>query len=212
MARGPRVVAELGRPETPEETADRKAESSRVYRSSQSFRNLVAALLATLAVVLVIVLGVPRGDPAPTPPIDVAQVAQGVSADEGRPVLVPDVSTTWLVNGADIAGGDQPAWTIVYATDGSSFLRVSQAFDTDSDWALTTLAGKKPAGTVAIDGVTWDRWAISDPASAGNVSFALGTQAGPDYVLVYGNADEATTTAVASSLGDQIRELTEGTR
>ena len=51
MARGPRIVAELGRPETPDETAARKAESSRVYRASQNTRNLVAALLVTLAVV-----------------------------------------------------------------------------------------------------------------------------------------------------------------
>jgi hypothetical protein len=42
-----RVVAELGRPETPEETAARKAESSRVYRSSQNFRNLIAARAST---------------------------------------------------------------------------------------------------------------------------------------------------------------------
>ena len=49
MARGPRVVAELGRPETAAETAARKAESSRVYRSSQTTRNLIAALLVTIA-------------------------------------------------------------------------------------------------------------------------------------------------------------------
>ncbi|MEN2740084.1 DUF4245 family protein [Microbacterium sp. X-17] len=212
MARGPRVVAELGRPETPEETADRKAESSRVYRSSQTFRNLIAALLVTLAVVVVVVLGVPRGDLAPTPTIDVAQAAQSASTDMGRPILVPDVSSTWLVNGAAVAGAEQPVWTIVYATDGNAFLRVSQAFGAGSDWALTTLAGKRPAGTTTIDGVPWDVWRISDVQSAGNVSFALGTQAGPDYVLVYGNADEATTTALASGLTGQIRGLEGGAR
>ncbi|HYP73058.1 MAG TPA: DUF4245 domain-containing protein, partial [Microbacterium sp.] len=62
MASGaPRVVAELGRPETPQETADRKAASSAAYRSSKTFRNLIAALLITVAVVAVVYLGVPRG-------------------------------------------------------------------------------------------------------------------------------------------------------
>ena len=61
MARAPRVVAELGRPETAQETADRKAEFSRTYRASQNTRNLIAALLVTLAVVVVIVFAVPRG-------------------------------------------------------------------------------------------------------------------------------------------------------
>ena len=43
MAQHPRIVAELGRPETPDETASRKAESSRVYRASQNTRNLIVA-------------------------------------------------------------------------------------------------------------------------------------------------------------------------
>ena len=43
MAKQPRVVAELGRPETPDETAARKAASSAAYRSSKTVRNLVVA-------------------------------------------------------------------------------------------------------------------------------------------------------------------------
>ena len=65
---GPRIVAELGRPETPQETADRKAASSARYRSSKTFRNLVAALLITIAVVAVVYLaGATLGQAAPTP-------------------------------------------------------------------------------------------------------------------------------------------------
>lgn len=211
MARAPRVVAELGRPETPDETAARKAESSRVYRSSQTFRNLIAALLATLAVVVVIALGVPRGEPAPTPPIDVARAAAQASQDYGRAVLSPAVSSSWRVNGADASGGSAPVWTIVYATDGGAYLRVSQAFDARPDWALSALGGKRPGDTVTLEGITWDRWRIGDPSAAGNVSFALGTQAGSDYVLVSGNADEATASAVAAGLTDQLRTLTKET-
>jgi hypothetical protein len=212
MARGPRVVAELGRPETPEETAARKAESSYVYRSSQTFRNLVAALLATLAIVLVVILGVPRGDLAETPPIDVAQVAAGVADTYERTVLTPDVPSSWLVNGAAVSAGSVPEWTIVYAADGSAFLRVTQAFDADAEWPLTALAGKRPDGEVQIDGRAWERWSIADPSSTGNVSFALGTHAGPDYVLVYGNADEQTTTTLAASLSAQLDEISGGAR
>jgi hypothetical protein len=55
-----RVVAELGRPETPDETAARKAENSRAHRANQTTRNLLLALLASLAIVLFIVLVVVR--------------------------------------------------------------------------------------------------------------------------------------------------------
>ena len=61
-ARPPRVVAELGRPETPEETAARQAENSLKHRQRQTVTNLVLALGASLLVVLALVLLVPRSD------------------------------------------------------------------------------------------------------------------------------------------------------
>ena len=41
----PAIVAELGRPETPDETAERKAETSRKHRAGQTTFNLVVALI-----------------------------------------------------------------------------------------------------------------------------------------------------------------------
>ena len=67
-----RIVAELGRPETPEEAAARQAESSRRYRTSKTFPNLVWALLVCLGVVLLIVLLVPRDDAPVARDLDVA--------------------------------------------------------------------------------------------------------------------------------------------
>ena len=78
MSKQPPIVAELGRPETPEETAARKAEFSKTYRAGQSFRNLIAALIITLAVVAVVIFGVPRGEPASEPQIDLPGIAADV--------------------------------------------------------------------------------------------------------------------------------------
>lgn len=210
MARDPRVVAELGRPETPDETAARKAESSRIYRSSQNTRNLIAALLVTLAVVAVIIFAVPRGEPPAAAPIDVAAVAQGVESAEGRTVLVPDVPDEWIVNQASIEGDSVSAWTIVYVPDESAgFLRIAQGFDADPAWATRILSGAAVDDTVTIGGVEWDRYSIPDPARAGNVSAALSTQAGDDIVLVYGSTDDASLERAAASVGEQIIELRE---
>ena len=79
MSKQPPIIAELGRPETPDETAARKAASSKAYRSSQTVRNLVAALAVTLAVVAVIIFAVPRGEPVERAPLDVRPSRRGSS-------------------------------------------------------------------------------------------------------------------------------------
>lgn len=211
MAQNPRIVAELGRPETPDETAARKAESSRIYRGSQNTRNLVAALLATLAVVVVIMFGVPRGTPPAREPIDVAATAAQVAEAEDRTVIAPETPVDWLVNRASIEGGDSVrAWTVVYAPEDAerSFVRFSQGFDADQGWTTRVLSGSAPEDTVTIDGVVWDRYEL-DSSRSGNLSAALATTAGPDTILIYGAASAATLEKAADAVSDQVIALRE---
>lgn len=211
MSRKPRVVAGLGRPETPQETADRKAESSRVYRSSQTFRNLIAALIATVAVVAVIVFAVPRGEPTERPLIDVAKIAADVESTSERPVVVPELGDFWRVNAAGLEGGAVTVWNITLAPSGErerGFIRVAQAFDADVTWAPQVTGGMAPTGTTEIDGVTWDVFDMGDRGTA-NVTYALGTQAGPDYVLLYGSRSADSTNELAESLTAQLSDLKE---
>ncbi|BDZ38932.1 DUF4245 family protein [Microbacterium suwonense] len=211
MSRKPGIVAELGRPETPQETADRKAESSRVYRSSQSFRNLIAALLVTVAVVAVIVLAVPRGEPTTTPPIDVAKIAADVASTSERPVIVPETGDFWRVNAARLEGGATRVWSVTLAPAGEKergFIKLGQAFDADVTWAPQVTGGMAPTGTEDIDGITWDVFDLGDRGSA-NVTYALGTQAGHDYVLIYGSRSADSTKKLAESLTAQLSDLKE---
>jgi hypothetical protein len=202
-----RIVAELGRPETPEETAARKAESSRRYRSSKTFRNLLAALLATVGVVAVVVLGVPRGDIAAPPAIDVAAEAAAVEQTLNRPVLRPELPG-WRVNSVTLEGETVETWTVVYVpSDGQGYLRVAQGFDADEAWPVELLGGSRPTGSVTIDGILWDEYRITDTVRAGNVSYALYTEAGADGVLVYGSASEDAAGTAARALADGIRSL-----
>lgn len=212
MNKPARIVAELGRPETPEETAARKAASSKAYRSSQTMRSLVAALLVTLAVVLVIVLIVPRGEPTDAKEIDVAGIAADVESTMGSPALVPELGDFWRVNAAGLESGATVVWDITLAPaaqDERGFVRMAQAFDADVAWAPQRLNGIAPTGTVSIDGLEWD---VFEPGSAGasqNITHAIGTQAGDDYVLLYGSRSAASTAQLAETLVPQIRALSE---
>ncbi|AOX46961.1 DUF4245 family protein [Microbacterium sp. BH-3-3-3] len=206
-----RVVAHLGRPETPQEAADRKAESSRRYRSSKTFRNLIAALLVTVAVVLVVVAAVPRGEPAPRPEPDVVALTADLESDRGRPVLTPSLGEGWRVNQATIEGsGGTQAWTMVYVRSGESgFLRIAQGFDADEAWAGQLLDGTRATDTTTIDGIEWNVYRPANPAGTGNIEYALATAAGPDYVLVYGDAAPETAALAAASVTSQIEQLRE---
>jgi hypothetical protein len=211
MASSPRIVAELGRPETPEETAARKAESSRIHRNSRTIRNGIAALLVTLAVVLVIVFAVPRGAMPPAEPIDVAAEAAEVQASLERTVIVPDAPDDWTINRATVEGdGATRAWTVVYAPD-RGFINVAQGFDADTAWPSRLLSGRSATGTTTIDGLVWTVYEISEPSSTANISYALSTAAGADTVMIYGRTDADTAAEVAASVADDVRALREET-
>lgn len=207
MASGPRVVAELGRPETPQETADRKAASSAAYRSSKTLRNLITALLVTVAVVAVIYLGVPRGSLVEPEPVDVPAAAQAAQASLDHTLLVPIVPEDWRANSARLEG---QMWRVVYAPP-SGFVRIAQGLDAPADWASRQLGGFAPTGSVSIDGIEWDEYTIPASARTDSISYALSTPAGTDRVLIYGATDPATAAQAARGVTDQIRTLREET-
>jgi len=206
------IVAELGRPETPEETAARKAASSKAYRSSQTVRSLVAALIATLAIVLVIVFAVPRGEPASAPTVDMVGIAGDVESTMDSPVIVPDLGDFWRVNAAELTSGATVVWDVTLAPsaeDERGFIRLAQAFDADSSWAPQRLNGTAPTDTTSIGGLEWDVFELGDAGAKQNITHAIGTQAGDDYLLLYGSRSADSTAELAESLVPQIRDLSE---
>lgn len=212
MSKSAPIVAELGRPETPEETAARKAASSKAYRSSQTMRSLVAALLVTLAVVLVIVFAVPRGEPTAAEDIDVVGIAANVESTMDRSAVVPELGDFWRVNAAALESGATVVWDVTLAPaddDERGFIRMAQAFDADVAWAPQRLNGVAPTDSVDIGGLEWDVFAPGKAGADQNINYAIGTQAGDDYVLLYGSRSAASTAELAESLVPQIRALSE---
>ncbi len=206
MAGSPRIVAELGRPETPEETADRKAAASYAYRSSKTLRNLIVALGLTLLVVAAIVFAVPRGEMPARGPIDVAAAAEESSETFGRPLVAPEAPSDWIVNSAEVdnvAGAS--AWLIVYAPP-SGYIRVAQGFDTDQAWASRALDGAAVSESLTIGGLTWDNYQLSSAANDRNISYALSTDTESGTVLVYGATDEDTAHVAAEQVAAALAE------
>lgn len=202
----PRIVAELGRPETPEEAAARKAESSRRHRENRSFTNLIAAVVVCLALVLVMVLVVVRPGLPEREPIDVAAAAAGAQAVTDEPLVVPELPEEWAANVAEIRTGsdDVISWYAGYVTPGDEFLFLRQAVDANPTWLVTAIEGAAPTGERTIDGITWvehDQRAAEDP---GNLAYVLTTEQDASTVIVGGTADDAELQAFAEAVSAQL--------
>lgn len=206
--RPPRVVAELGRPETPEETAARKAENSRNHRQRQTVRNLVLALGASLLVVLVIVLIVPRSDAPIEPDIDVAAVAEQAQIAIDDQLAVPDLPEGWRANAAEIrssAADGVTAWYVGYLTPSDEYIGVYQGVDANPTWVAGLLSRTLATGTTTIDGIeytVYDNRESSD--DIGNARYALTTEAGGTTFVLLGTATDEEFTTLASALTPTI--------
>lgn len=192
------IVAELGRPETPEETAARKANDSRLYRQRKTVNNLVFSLLVTLGMVVVIVLMVPRGTGGfEDLSIDVTAAAADHSPTAGRTLIAPDVPEDWKAKQAQLrSDGSIEYWYIGYTTANGAYAAVVQAFDIegrelDSRWIAEQLEEQKPTGEETMAGIDWVVYDHPNRSPDGaNMIFGLeGTidgALGSTTLLVYG--------------------------
>jgi len=206
--RPPRVVAELGRPETPEETRIRLAENSRSYRARKTVNNLVLSLLVTVAAVLVLVLLVPRSEAPLDRPVDFASVAAQLQTGIDEPLLVPELPDGWRSNAAQwrVGGSDKiPSWYIGLLTKGNQFIGLTQGLGANPSWVSAQLKNAPAADTRLIDGVRWDVYRNTAPENdRGNFDYALVTKAGTSVYLLVGTASETEFDELAGVLAAQI--------
>jgi hypothetical protein len=204
----PRVVAELGRPETPDEAAARKAASSRRHRENRTFTNLLAAIVVCLGVVVVMVLVVVRPPMPEREPIDVAAAAEGSQIVAHEPLIVPELPEGWGSNAAEIRTGadDIVTWHVGYITPAEQYVFLQQAIDANRTWLVTATDSATPTGERTIDGVSWveyDQRAIEDP---GNLAYVLTTEHGASTVVVGGTADDAELQLFAEAVSAQLAD------
>ena len=191
--REPRVVAELGRPETPEETAKRKAEDSVKHRQRQTVRNLVGSLVASLAVVAVIVLIVPRSDTPIERDGDVASIAAPAQVGLEQELAVPELPEGWRSNDASLRQSEADgvtAWYAGYLTPSDEYAGMYQGLGANPTWTADLLANTVASGVVTIDGVEWTVYDNRESdADVGNARYGLVTEAGESTFVLLGTAD-----------------------
>lgn len=188
-AKEPAIVAELGRPETPEETAARKAETSRKHRSNQTALNLIVATIASLAIVLILVIVVVRPAPPAAEPIDFGAIAAQAQPGADAPLIVPALPETWSANAARFGNRTQvPTWYIGFITPSSQFIAFNQGIDANPSWETDVLERAQATDTVTIDGLTWTVYDQRDRADTGNYAYAMVATVENSTVVLHGTA------------------------
>lgn len=201
------IVAELGRPETPEETAARKAETSRVHRANQTTLNLVAALVVCLGVVLLIVLVVVRPAPEPKDPIDYAAIAQQAQAGIDEPLVSPSLPDDWSANSARMqTTSGVTSWYIGLITPSTQFIGLRQGIDANPTWLANQLDFSQNTGAIAIDGITWQLYDNRDRDDTGNLAYVMTAEHGASTIVLFGTAPDPEFETLAASVSAQLKK------
>lgn len=208
------IRADLGRPETPQERADRKAQNSRNYRGSKTTNNLVIALVVSLAVVLATVLVVVRPEQSSVDAVDYVAVAADAQPGVDEPLADPPLPPGWSANRADLQRNTDESftWYIGLLTPKDQFIALEQGINTNPGWFAGLLGSVKPTGTVTIDGVEWTIYDDRASNSTGNFAYSLGTTVGGSDYLLHGTAVDGEFDTLATVLAeDQFADTTTGT-
>ncbi|MFM9877382.1 MAG: DUF4245 domain-containing protein [Rhodoglobus sp.] len=201
----PAVVAELGRPETTEETAARKAENSRKRRTNQTALNLVAATIASLGIVLFLVVVVVRPTPEPTPGVDYATIATQSQPDAAAPLIVPTLPDTWSANAAKFSERNAvPTWYVGFITPSVQFIALNQGIGANPTWQSVILDNAIQTGTVTIDGIDWTIYDQRDQADSGNFAYSMAATVAQSTVLLHGTAPVGEFELLAASIASEV--------
>jgi len=204
------IVAELGRPETPDEIADRKAASRLAHRSNQTTLNLVIALGASLLVVFLIVIVVVRPDQVSAPKtVDWTAVARDAQQSVSTPLVVPALPKTWSANRAELidaktASDGIASWQVGFLTPSTQYIGLTQGISANASWVATQLSDKAPTGDENYGGVAWKVYDHRSADRPGNLAYALVATVGDSTVVLAGTGSDAEFATLATEIAGEL--------
>lgn len=177
-------------------------------RARQTLINLLLSLGATLGLVLLLILAVPRDDSNRIQPVDykeIAAEAQNVAPGE---LLVPVLPDGWYSNSARYRSAEQDGvanWYVGFVGPNSEYLAFTQGFEVNQTWLALQLESNKPTGEKSIAGRTWTIYEnpkVSSPPKSRDYLMLLETEEGA--ILVYGVAPLEEFEKFAQAISDLI--------
>ena len=182
------------------------SESAAQRRANQTVRNLILSMLATLGVVLLIVLGVPRDDSNRIQQVDYQQIAQEAQPAVSQQLIAPAIPSDWWSNAARLESSfGVDTWYIGFVTPDNQYIGLSQAFEANPSWEALTLQGNWLETEVEIAGKTWEVWPTLSPSTPpGTKEYAMLHRFGNSAVVIYGTAAQADFVSLAEEIAIEL--------
>lgn len=202
------IVAELGRAETPQETAERKAVASAKRRSNQTALNLFIAVLASLVVVAFLYMVVVRPDQGPLyDSVDYLADARDAATAVEQPIVAPPLPDDWSANVAQLdtkAADGVTVWRVGFTTPEGAYLEIVQGIDANASWVAGQVRDARAGDTVAIEGLRWTSYDRRTESNPGNVAYALVTTIDASTVVLAGTADDDEFAYLATAIAKEL--------
>lgn len=164
-------------------------------RARQTLINLLLSLGATLGVMLLLILAVPRDDSNRIQPVDYVAVASSAQSEAPGKLVVPTMPANWYSNAARFRTSAQDGvtnWYVGFVGPNSEFLGLTQGFDVNPTWIQFMLESTKPTGEIEIGGYNWTVYESvrkNNPPKSKDYMLVLEYEA--NAVFVYGVAEPA---------------------
>jgi hypothetical protein len=171
-------------------------------RARQTLINLVLSLVATLGLVLLLVLGVPRDDSNRIEPVDYVAIADAASNQAPGKIAVPTIPVDWYSNSARFGSANGVAsWYAGFVNSSGEFIAYTQGFEINPTWLQFQIGPNKQTGEVKISGKTvsiFENPKKSTPAKSKDYLMVFEYEG--NAILIYGVASQQTLEDFAAQL------------
>lgn len=138
--------------------SDQNQDSAAKHRAKQTVINLVLSLVATLGIVLVTVLIVPRDDSNRIKPVDYLAVATAAESSSELNLVAPELPEGWWANQAKWSVGAADGvkvWKVGFVGPKNQYIGLTQAFGVNPTWVAQKVQGFEPDSSITTPLADW---------------------------------------------------------
>jgi hypothetical protein len=177
-------------------------------RARQTLNNLMLSLAATVGVMVLLVLAVPRDDSNRVQPVDYVAIAEQAESEANEKLLIPTIPVDWYSNAARYRSSAQDGvanWYVGFVGPNSEFVAVTQGLDVNQTWMQLMIESNKPTGEVVIQGKTWKVYeSVRENNPPKSKDYLMVLEYENNAVFVYGVAPRPNLEDFAAQLGTLI--------